>query len=195
MNRTLKIQIELLESFTEGDLEALCEATNQAIIDGNGFGWLDPPPRDVLQSFWKGVLLVPERELHIARLDGQIVGSAQLVKPARNNEAGGHIAVLSTFFVAPWARGMGLARGLLRAVEKSARAAGFEQLDLDVRATQDAAIALYEESGFVRWATKEKYARVNGHYVAGHYYSKELGKPARSNGRRRGQAADAESRA
>jgi ribosomal protein S18 acetylase RimI-like enzyme len=167
-------QVEKPTTLSEQDLDELCEATEEAIIDGNGFGWLKPPPSRVLQSYWKGVLLVPQRELFIARLDGHIVGAAQLLKPPPNNEAQSHSATLTTFFIAPDARGHGLARGLLQAVEDSARAQGFELLDLDVRETQTAAISLYEGAGFTRWAIKQRYAKVKGAYVAGWFYSKNL---------------------
>jgi hypothetical protein len=40
-----------------------------------------------LETYFRGVLLVPERELFLARLDGHVVGSAHLVRPPRNNEA------------------------------------------------------------------------------------------------------------
>lgn len=169
--------IETMTGLNERDLEDLCEATDDAIIDGNGFGWLKPPPRRVLESYWKGVLLVPERELICARLDERIVGSVQLLKPPPNNEAGAHVATLSTFFIAPWARGHGLARGLLAEAERSALAQGFEILDLDVRATQAAAIRLYENAGFRRWAVKPAYARIGDTYVDGYFYTKTL-KPA-----------------
>ncbi|HYM29989.1 MAG TPA: GNAT family N-acetyltransferase [Candidatus Cybelea sp.] len=170
----MSTRIEKPTKLPEPDLDDLCEATEEAIIDGNGFGWLKAPPRRVLESYWKGVLLVPQRELYVARLDGHIVGSAQLLKPPPNNEAQGHGATLTTFFIAPWARGHGLARGLLRAVEDAARAAGYEMLDLDVRETQTAAIHLYEAAGFQRWAVKARYAKVNGQYVAGYFYNKDL---------------------
>ncbi len=166
--------IETMNHLNERDLEDLCEATDDAIIDGNGFGWLKPPPRRILESYWKGVLLVPERELLCARLDERIVGSIQLLKPPPNNEAGAHIATLSTFFIAPWARGHGLARGLLADAEHAARAQGFEVLDLDVRASQTAAIRLYENAGFRRWAVKPGYARIDGTYVDGYFYTKSL---------------------
>ncbi|SLN18418.1 GNAT family N-acetyltransferase [Oceanibacterium hippocampi] len=170
----VQASIERLTKFSKADLFDICEATEQAIIDGNGFGWLKPPPRESLEKYWKGVLLVPVRELYVARLDGRIVGTGQLVKPYPNNEAGAHIAQVTTFFVAPYARGHGLARGLLHEIELSARAHGYRVLDLDVRASQHAAIALYEGRGFQRWATKAKYARVNGEYVEGYFYSKDL---------------------
>ena len=77
-------------------------------------------------------------------------------------------------FIAPWARGHGLARGLVVAVEDAARAAGFAILNLDVRDTQTAAIQLYESLGYVRWGTHPDYARVDGAMIPGHFYFKRL---------------------
>ena len=74
-------KIDLVTELGEEDLDALCEATEEAIIDGNGFGWLQPPGRQTLANYWRGVLLVPERELYVARLAGRIVGSTQLLQP------------------------------------------------------------------------------------------------------------------
>src|SRR5882757_1409281 len=79
--------VEQLKRFNDTDLHALCEATDAAIIDGGGFGWVTPPGRRALQNYFRGVLLVPERELFVARLNGDIVGSAILVRTPRNNEA------------------------------------------------------------------------------------------------------------
>jgi ribosomal protein S18 acetylase RimI-like enzyme len=165
---------ERITRFRRADLIDLCEATETAIRDGNGFGWLNPPPRDRLEAFWRGVLVIPERELFVGRLDGTIAGSAQLVKPTPNQEARGFAATLSTHFVAPWARGHGLARALIEAVEKAARAENFEILNLDVRATQEAAIKLYETCGYQRWGTLPSYARVNGQMIAGYFYVKKI---------------------
>ncbi|MBM3506658.1 MAG: GNAT family N-acetyltransferase [Alphaproteobacteria bacterium] len=166
--------VEWLARFAGTDLEDLCCATEEAIVDGNGFGWLKPPPREKLEAYWRGVLLVPERELVVARYDGTIVGSAQLVRPPANNEAQAFAAMITTFFVAPHARGHGLARGLLQAIDRRAAERGFEAIELNVRDTQKAAIALYESHGFVRWATKQKYAKVDGKFIVGHYYVKEI---------------------
>lgn len=167
-------RIDKLEGFEGTDLDDLCDVTDAAIVDGGGFGWLKPPARSVLEAYWKGVLLVPERSLFVARLDGTISGSAQLVRPTRNNEARAVVAELVSAFVAPWARGHGLARDLAVAVEETAVREGFLALSLDVRETQEAAIRLYESLGFVRWGTNPDYARVDGRFIAGHYYSKNL---------------------
>jgi ribosomal protein S18 acetylase RimI-like enzyme len=166
--------VERISTLEDDDLDQLCSATDAAIVNGSGFGWLKVPPRRLLQRFWQGVVMVPERELYVARLEGQIVGAGQLLRPPANHESFIHAAQLTGFFIAPWARGHGLARGLLRAVEESARKQGFKQLDLDVRETQKAAIKLFEEWGFERWATKKRYAMVDGQFVAGHYYTKVI---------------------
>ena len=168
------IAVERVERFAARDLADLCDASDTAILEGGGFGWLTPPPRKVLERYWSGVLLVPERELFVGRYSGTIAGSAQLVRPPRNNEAQSWAASTTTHFVAPWARGHGLARLLALAVEEAAREQGFSALNLDVRATQTAAIASYESLGYVRWGTNPAYAIADGKLIAGHYYSKVL---------------------
>ena len=171
---TTTTEIARLTTLNAGDLNDLCEATEAAILDGGGFGWLAPPSRDVLEAYWRGVLLVPERDLYAARLDNVICGSAQLVRPSRNKESQAFAARLESHFLAPWARGHGLAREMVMAVEKAARDAGFKVLHLDVRETQEAAIRHFDALGYVRWGTNPAYARVHGRIIAGHYYYKDL---------------------
>ena len=166
--------VEQLAEFNTRDLHDLCDAAEAAILDGGGFGWLKPPPRDMMETYWKGVLLVPERRLFVARVDGTIAGSGQLWLPAKNNEARAHNATLTTFFLAPWARGHGLAARLVGAVEHAARDLGVWVLDLDVRETQDRAIQMYDQLGYERWGTNPHYARVDDTWLAGHYYYKDL---------------------
>ena len=179
------VLVETLTALKGADRHDLCDAAEAAIRDGGGFGWLTPPPRQVLEAYWQGVLLVPERRLFVARLDGVIAGSAQLVRPTRNNEAQAHAATMTTSFVAPWARGHGLARGLVEAAEAAAREEGFAIVNLDVRETQDAAIALYETLGYTRWGTHPYYARVDGRWIAGHFYRKAVNPALVAEGERR----------
>jgi ribosomal protein S18 acetylase RimI-like enzyme len=168
------VTVELIDAFASGELHDLCDATDAAILAGGGFGWLAPPDRQVLETYWRGVLLVPERRLIVARLDGVICGSAQLVRPPRNNEAQAFTAQLQHAFVAPWARGHGLARMLTEKVEAVAREGGYEILVLDVRETQTRAIGVYEGMDYVCWGTNPYYAKVDGRFVAGRYYWKRL---------------------
>jgi ribosomal protein S18 acetylase RimI-like enzyme len=166
--------VERAAELNDEDMAALCEAADAAIIDGGGFGWVSPPGRQSLERYFRGLLLVPERELFIARLDGTVVGSAQLVRPPRNNEAQAFAATLMHSFIAPYARGHGLARILTRRVEEGARALGYHVLNLDVRETQQAAIHMYESLGYARWGMHPHYARVRGRTIRGLYFYKLL---------------------
>src|SRR3954452_3748484 len=153
-----EITVEEVTRLRGADLNDICDAADLAIREGGGFGWIEPPDRDVMERYWQGVLMVPERRLFVGRLDGVIAGSAALVLPPRNNEAQRRSASLTTSFVAPWARGHGLGRRLILAVEGAARESGIRILNLDVRATQTRAIVLYESLGFIRWGTHPYYA-------------------------------------
>ena len=168
------IAVERLTQYSGTDLDDLCEATESAIIEGGGFGWLKPPPRQVLENYWKGVLLVPERRLVVGRLDGVIAGSVQLSRAPRNNEAQAFAGTVTGAFVAPWARGRGIGHGIVREIECQAREIGLAVLNLDLRDTQRAAIRLYESLGYRRWGTHPCYAMVDGRVVPGHYYYKPL---------------------
>lgn len=178
--------VEIVDQLSDEDIADLVDSTETAIVDGGGFGWLKPPPQGVLERFWRGVLLVPERTLFIGRLDGRVAGSAQLIRPPKNNEAQAFAVSITTNFVAPWARGHGLARDLTVAVENEARNLGFRFLNLDVRDSQTAAIQLYESLGYERWGTNPNYATVGGKIISGGYYTKRL---AARRGARRGQTA------
>lgn len=188
MTPSVTTQVQVLNEFKSGELHDLCDATEAAILDGGGFGWLAPPARQVLENYWKGLLLVPERILFAARLDGVICGTAQLHKPPRNNEAQAFAAHLVSAFISPWARGHGLARQLTEYVEDKAFESGFDVLTLDVRETQTAAIKLYESMGYVRWGTNPHYARADRTQVAGHFYYKELRGAAKPQAKGAGKA-------
>ena len=60
------------------DISELCDATEEAIDAGGGFGWLAPPPRTVLEKhYWRGALLIPDVTLFLGKLDHVIAGSCQ----------------------------------------------------------------------------------------------------------------------
>lgn len=168
------IDIRRIKELGTADLAALCQATEDAIADGIGFNWISPPLPETLESYWKGVLVVPERQLFGGWLDGTLAASVQLVKPGKSKETSSFAARIEAHFVAPWARGHGLARGLLQQAEREAGAAGFTVLRLEVRATQEAAIRLYEDAGYIRWGILPYYEFVGGHTVAGHFFYKKL---------------------
>jgi ribosomal protein S18 acetylase RimI-like enzyme len=168
------ISVQRVTRYSGTDLDDLCEATESAITEGGGFGWLKPPPRQVLENYWKGVLLIPDRRLVAGRLDGIIAGSAQLSRAPRNNEAQAFAGTVTSAFVAPWARRRGIGRGIVLEIENLANELGLAVLNLDLRDTQRAASRLYESLGYTRWGTHPVYAQVEDRIVPGHYYYKLL---------------------
>jgi putative acetyltransferase len=80
--------------------------------------------------------------LFVARSDaGEAIGMAALNMPT---------AELKRMFVAETARGLGVGRALLEAVESAARERGIPTLRLETGEPQVAAIALYERAGYRR---------------------------------------------
>lgn len=166
---SLEIVLEPLEI---GDLNDLCDATDAAIKDGGGFGWVETPARDILERYWQGVITIPSRLLFVARLDNVICGTAQLVLPPKNNEAQAFAAQLTSLFISPWARGYGLTGKLLQFIEDKAVGENIEVINLDVRETQISAIKLYEGHGYVQISSHPYYAKVDGEYISGRHYYK-----------------------
>lgn len=174
-NEKAKVTVELkLDPLSRPDLNDLCDATEAAIQGGGGFGWLNVPERDSLERYWQGVITAPTRLLFLARLDGVICGTTQIILPPLNNEAQKHMVQLTTNFVAPWARGHGLAKMLLEKVEGEARIKGYSVINLDVRKSMEQAIALYESMGYQRFGEHPLSVVSNGQTIPSIYYYKNI---------------------
>ena len=169
-----KIEAKFISTLNKADIEELCDATEDAILVDGGFGWINPPQRKKLVDYWKGVLLVPERLLIVGKIDNVICGSIQLIKPARSNEAQSHLCNLTTFFIASWARGYGLARMLIEEAEKEAKKNNFTVITLEVRETQKRAIQIYNQAGFKKSGENPKSVLIKNKYYSGYYFYKEL---------------------
>jgi len=98
----------------------------------------------------------------IARLDGDAVGCGGF---KRVDRATGEIKRVWT---APSARGMGVARRMLRALEGAAREAGVKTLRLDTNRALTEAHALYRSEGYM------EIARFNDNSYAHHWFEKRL---------------------
>lgn len=169
-----EITTEKVQKLAAGDLDDLCKATEDAIRDGIGFGWLAPPAREVLESYWNGTLIVPKRSLFLARIDGVVAGSIQLVRPSKSKETSAFSCDIEAHFVAPWARGHGLAKALLETAEREAARDGFSVIRLSVRESQHQAIQLYRECGYIEWGKMPYYEYVNASMMAGYFFYKKL---------------------
>jgi DNA-binding MarR family transcriptional regulator/GNAT superfamily N-acetyltransferase len=98
----------------------------------------------------------------IARLDGDAVGCGGF---KRVDKATGEIKRVWT---APSARGMGVARRVVRALEGAAREAGMKTLRLDTNRALTEAHALYRSEGY------REIARFNDNSYAHHWFEKRL---------------------
>jgi DNA-binding MarR family transcriptional regulator/RimJ/RimL family protein N-acetyltransferase len=98
----------------------------------------------------------------IARLDGDAVGCGGF---KRVDKATGEIKRVWT---APYARGIGVARRMLRALEAAAREKGLKTLRLDTNRALTEAHALYRSEGY------REVARFNDNPYAHHWFEKRL---------------------
>ena len=98
----------------------------------------------------------------VARLDGEAVGCGGF---KRIDRTAGEIKRVWT---APSARGMGVARRMLRTLEAAAREAGLKTLRLDTNRALTEAHALYRNEGY------REIARFNDNPYADHWFEKRL---------------------
>ena len=168
------ISVNALEKISNTDLADLCYNAEQAIKAGGGFGWITVPPRDVLKRYWNSILLVNTNTLIVGRLNGDIAGSMQLSFYPPNNEAQKRISRIKSHFVAPWARGYGLAKAMIDFTENVSRENDTKCIQLDVRETQEAAIKLFKTKGYKWWGENPHYAYLNGNFIKGIYFYKKI---------------------
>ena len=168
------ISVDELKTISNTDLADLCYNTEQAIKAGGGFGWISVPHRDSLKKYWNGMLLVNTNTLIVGRLNGDIAGSMQLSFYPPNNEAQKTISRIQSHFVAPWARGYGLAKAMIDQAIEISKENNKKSIQLDIRETQSAAIKLFENKGFAKWGENPSYAFINGARIRGYYYHKDL---------------------
>lgn len=79
-----------------------------------------------------------------ARRDGEIIGCGGICRLADG------VAELRRMYVAPAARGLGVGRRLLAALEEQALALGYASIRLETGFRQREAVGLYESAGFRR---------------------------------------------
>ncbi|WP_417427160.1 GNAT family N-acetyltransferase [Hoeflea sp.] len=135
------------------DLDAHAPALARIMADtveaGAAIGYMQPfSVADGLAFFTSQVF--PEvragrRRLLVARLDGDTVGSVQLIVTLPPNQP--HRCEVAKMMVAPAARRRGIGRVLMQTLDAEARAAGKSLITLDTR-SGDSAEPLYRAAGF-----------------------------------------------
>ncbi len=174
LKEKINISVDTISSLSEVDLADLCNITEQAISAGGGFGWLRVPTREILNEYWNKITDDSLNNLVVGRLNGVIAGTLQLSYEAPNIESRKNIAQIKRHFVAPWARGYGLAKSMIDYSETKAREENIKSIQLAVRKTQDAAVKLFSSKDYKIWGENPYYAFINGSYVKGIYFYKNL---------------------
>ena len=170
----ISISVDTISKLSDVDLADLCNITEQAIQAGGGFGWLRVPTREILNQYWQKIIDDHLNNLIVGRLNGVIAGTLQLSYEAPNIESRKNIAQIKRHFVAPWARGYGLAKSMIDFSEQKAKEENIKSIQLAVRETQDAAIQLFTNKNYKVWGENPFYAFINGSFIKGIYFYKNL---------------------
>ncbi|MEV0648092.1 GNAT family N-acetyltransferase [Phytomonospora sp. NPDC050363] len=147
----------LTPAAVEDHLPGLSALLADTVTGGASIGFLAPMPPDAAAAWWRAVAgRLGEDHLAWAAHDGdRVVGTVQLVRATAPNSR--HRGDVAKLMVHPDARGRGLARALLEAVDSRARELGVTLLVLDTE-TGSPAETLYEKAGWTRVGEIPDYA-------------------------------------
>ncbi|WP_395575964.1 GNAT family N-acetyltransferase [Streptomyces sp. BK79] len=167
----------------EHRLNALVEELAGLLADtvggGASVGFLAPLGHAEAAAWWRGrvaAVAAGRLAVWVAYEGERVAGTVSLALPDKPNSR--HRAELVKLMVARRARGRGLGRRLLAAVEEAAAAAGVTLLHLDTE-TDSPAEHLYRSAGWTRAGTIPDYAAdPGGRLRSTTLYYKRIGAPA-----------------
>ncbi|HEV7309395.1 GNAT family N-acetyltransferase [Ensifer sp.] len=153
------IQIRLLdENAARAAIPDLAEVLSDCVEGGASVGFMQPYPPEAARAYWHGVanaVASGEALLMVAEIEGRILGTVQVGIAQMPNQP--HRGDLKKLLVHRDARGKGLARRLMEAVEREAAARGKTLLVLDTATGSDAE-AIYPRLGWERVGIIPDYA-------------------------------------
>jgi len=150
----------------------LADVLLDGVADGASIGFLADLDLDRARTWWHGAVGSPGTLTWVARLDGRVVGVVQLKLVTYPN--GRHRADVAKLLVHRRARGLGLSRALMAALESEARRRGRWLLLLDTE-TGSLAEQLYEKWGWQRLGVLADHAAVpDGELRPTTFFSKRL---------------------
>ncbi|MGE7370144.1 N-acetyltransferase family protein [Neorhizobium sp. NPDC001467] len=154
----------------------LCEVLSDCINGGASVGFMLPFTPDDAVPYWEDTVRAVEAGdiiLAVAELDGRVVGTVQVGLASKPNQP--HRADIMKLLVHRCARGLGLSRKLMAAVEDEAAQQGRTLLVLDT-ATGSEAEGIYPRFGWERVGVIPDYALwPQGGYCSTTLFYKRIG--------------------
>jgi GNAT superfamily N-acetyltransferase len=143
------ITIERVEAATDDVIRGLTEVLIDAVESGAGVSFMSELTSDEAAAWWRKMLgaASPRTVILIARDAAGILGTVQLQPSWAPNQP--HRADVAKLIVHRRARGRGVARALMRELERQAERLGFTLLLLDT-CKGSAAERLYVSLGWIR---------------------------------------------
>ena len=170
-----KIELEQITTLdNDDDLHAICESLEAAILAGYHCRWVKAPPRQLLESYIKGSLLVPEKTLFTGRMDGHIVAFCEVETPLKEEESPYIAAEITIFAVAPYAINVGVSKRLLLKIEQTIAQLGFPIINVQIDESQKKLFQFYLNNGYHHWATHPYYRKINGQIFRGYFLYKSF---------------------
>jgi putative acetyltransferase len=130
---------------------------------GEGFAINDPEVDWMSRAYSE-----PRHAYFVLEREGRVLGGAGIAPLAGGDEG---VCELRKMYFLPEARGTGAGAAMMSRCLEAARAAGFSRCYLETLRGMDAAMRLYERSGFRRIAAR---LGATGHGGCNTFYSREL---------------------
>jgi ribosomal protein S18 acetylase RimI-like enzyme len=168
-----------IHPLTPSEFDSVRTQLSEMLIDcvesGASVGFLPPLAVAEADAYWRSVeaaITTADRILLVAREDARLLGTVQLDLATKANAL--HRAEVMKLMVHTSARGRGIGRALMQAVERHATGQRRSLLVLDTR-TGDTAEQLYLSIGYSRAGEIPRYARsANGELHATVFMYREL---------------------
>ncbi|KAA5595614.1 GNAT family N-acetyltransferase [Blastochloris sulfoviridis] len=131
------------------DLPAIVAMFAADPLGGHG-DTLDPAALVLYRAAFDAIAASPATDLFVARLNGRVVGTYQIIVTHAIVGRGAVRAILEGVQVAPHLRGQGIGAAMVADAERQARARGAATLALTSNAARLDAHRFYERLGFAR---------------------------------------------
>ena len=157
--RDLRDEFSIIPTETDAHIVGYHRCLDIGARERRYFGLIEAPPLEISKAFVSGIVTGNGVHMVAVDADGEVAGWCDIMRHERpGSEHCGRMGM----GLLPAFRGRGLGEALLRAVLDAARAKGIERAELEVYASNTAALRLYWRVGFVEEGRKLDSRRLDG---------------------------------